>query len=72
MLPDLPLERYQQVGNAAGFGARMLLGSGESRGFGEEIREKANYVELTNYPEFQKIYLSALRFATVNYDLFLF
>ena len=62
MLPDLPVERYQQVGNAAGFGARMLLASGESRVLGQDIRDKANYVELTNYPDFQKIYLNALRF----------
>jgi uncharacterized 2Fe-2S/4Fe-4S cluster protein (DUF4445 family) len=63
MFPDLPLERFEQVGNAAGAGARRLLLSDDARRQAAAFARRAEYVELTTYPGFQDIYLRALKFA---------
>ena len=52
MFPPLPPERFEQVGNAAGVGARLALLSGELRDMAQEIALQAEYVELTNDPRF--------------------
>jgi uncharacterized 2Fe-2S/4Fe-4S cluster protein (DUF4445 family) len=52
MFPPLPVERFEQVGNAAGVGARLALLSGELRDRAREIALEAEYVELTNDPRF--------------------
>lgn len=62
MFPDLPLATYKQVGNAAGMGARMMLISDDFRIRGRNLVDRTCYVELTLFPEFQKIYLGALKF----------
>jgi uncharacterized 2Fe-2S/4Fe-4S cluster protein (DUF4445 family) len=46
MLPPLPLERFQQVGNAAGTGARMALISQDRRRAALGIAAKDGYLEL--------------------------
>lgn len=60
MLPDLPLERFTQVGNAAGMGAIQALLSREKRAqiSGEIL--KVHYLELTNSDSFQKVFLEAM------------
>lgn len=62
MLPDLPFERFQQVGNAAGAGARMILLSETERRRAEEIARKIKYVELAVMPEFSNNFLNQMRF----------
>lgn len=62
MLPDLPLERFHQVGNAAGVGARMVLLSLAERRRAEEIARKVRYVELAATPEFSNSFLGQMRF----------
>jgi uncharacterized 2Fe-2S/4Fe-4S cluster protein (DUF4445 family) len=62
MFPNLPVSRFQQVGNAAGTGARMLLVSDEVRSQGTQLAGQTKYVELTLYPNFQEIYLNSLKF----------
>lgn len=62
MFPNLDIARFKQVGNAAGTGARMMLVSDEFRRKGTELIARTQYVELTLYPEFQKVYLQSLRF----------
>jgi uncharacterized 2Fe-2S/4Fe-4S cluster protein (DUF4445 family) len=52
MFPDIPRDRYQQVGNAAGAGARMGLLSLEKRAQAERIARGVYYVELTTEPSF--------------------
>jgi uncharacterized 2Fe-2S/4Fe-4S cluster protein (DUF4445 family) len=52
MFPDLPLERFQQVGNAAGTGARQMLVSAERRRMAQEIVGELDYVELSAHPDF--------------------
>ncbi len=60
MFPDLPRQRFQQVGNAAGSGARRLLLSKHLRQMAMEIARKVQYVELAKHPDFMKVYVKAL------------
>jgi len=63
MFPDIPRQRFQQVGNAAGGGARKLLVSRRQRQMAENLAGTVNYVELATHPDFMKIYVNALSFA---------
>jgi uncharacterized 2Fe-2S/4Fe-4S cluster protein (DUF4445 family) len=60
MFPDLPLERFHQVGNAAGIGARDMLLSTEKRQLALEILQRAEYIELTTHPAFSDTYVKAI------------
>ena len=62
MFPPLPLERFKQVGNAAGAGARQMLISVERRAFAAQRARQVVYVELTVHPEFTRKYMKALYF----------
>lgn len=62
MLPDIPLERYRQVGNAAGVGARMALLSSTERFKTERIARMIKYVELSNTKAFGDYFLKQMRF----------
>jgi uncharacterized 2Fe-2S/4Fe-4S cluster protein (DUF4445 family) len=59
MLPPLPLERFQQVGNAAGTGARLALISQNKRRVALEIAAKDGYIELATIPEFNNKFADA-------------
>mgnify|MGYP005848756811 CR=1 FL=1 len=48
MFPPLPRDRYRQVGNSAGMGARQCLISRAERARGEAIAAQVHYLELTN------------------------
>jgi uncharacterized 2Fe-2S/4Fe-4S cluster protein (DUF4445 family) len=61
MFPSLPLERFSQVGNAAGTGARMALISTRKRLEAQELARRIQYIELSSTPDFDKIYTSATR-----------
>jgi uncharacterized 2Fe-2S/4Fe-4S cluster protein (DUF4445 family) len=60
MFPSLPLERFHQVGNAAGIGAKQILISSVSRDTAKEIVRKVEYLELTTHPEFTDEFMNAL------------
>jgi uncharacterized 2Fe-2S/4Fe-4S cluster protein (DUF4445 family) len=60
MFPNLPLERFHQVGNAAGIGARDMLLSTEKRQLALEILQRAEYIELTTHPAFSDTYVKAI------------
>jgi uncharacterized 2Fe-2S/4Fe-4S cluster protein (DUF4445 family) len=60
MFPTLPVDKYQQVGNAAGEGARRMLLSVEQRQFAEEIAKRVKYIELSTYPNFTNIFSKSL------------
>jgi uncharacterized 2Fe-2S/4Fe-4S cluster protein (DUF4445 family) len=62
MFPDLPRERFRQVGNAAGTGARHLLLSARLRETAAELARRVEYVELANHPAFTALYAKALVF----------
>jgi uncharacterized 2Fe-2S/4Fe-4S cluster protein (DUF4445 family) len=59
MLPPLPLERFQQVGNAAGTGARMALISQASRQAALDIAARDGYIELAIIPQFNLKFAAA-------------
>jgi uncharacterized 2Fe-2S/4Fe-4S cluster protein (DUF4445 family) len=59
MLPPLPLDRFRQVGNAAGMGARLALISLKSRRRAQAIASRVRYIELADSPNFQSIFMQA-------------
>ncbi len=63
MFPDIPRQRFKQIGNAAGAGARKLLVSMYQRQMADTLADKVKYVELATHPDFMKIYVKALAFA---------
>jgi uncharacterized 2Fe-2S/4Fe-4S cluster protein (DUF4445 family) len=62
MLPRLPPERYRQIGNAAGLGARQLLISRPRRALADQVARRVRYVELTTHPEFADTFTQELAF----------
>ena len=62
LFPDLPRERYDQVGNAAGVGVRMLLISGAARQRARELAASSRYIELSSRSGFQKRFLHNIGF----------
>lgn len=60
LLPRLPLDRFRQVGNAAGMGARLALLSRTRRAEAQAIARRVQYVELASDPQFSKIFASAM------------
>jgi len=64
MMPGLPLERFRQVGNAAGMGARMALISSTQRKKAQALASRVNYVELGSAPQFSETFLNACSLAT--------
>ncbi len=52
MLPDLPLVRFRQVGNAAGMGAKIALLSRVKRAEARVLAEQIKYLELATHPQF--------------------
>jgi len=60
LFPDIPVERFRQVGNAAGIGARQLLVSRQRRQAADAIARRMEYVELTVHPAFRERFTSAL------------
>lgn len=61
LIPDIPVERIESVGNAAGDGARMALLNRKKRQEAEWIARQVDYMELTLEPEFQNEFVSALQ-----------
>jgi uncharacterized 2Fe-2S/4Fe-4S cluster protein (DUF4445 family) len=62
LLPALPLDRFKQVGNAAGAGVRQILASRQARTHGRELARRCHYVELSTRGDFQKTFLHNIGF----------
>ncbi|MFC1868709.1 ASKHA domain-containing protein [Thermodesulfobacteriota bacterium] len=60
MLPNISLDRYRQVGNAAGAGAISSLISISRRKEVQSVAKEIQYLELAGTPEFNKIFLGAV------------
>jgi len=60
MLPEIPLSRFRQVGNAAGIGAMQMLLSAQRRRLAAQLVDRVEYVELTTHPDFNAHYTKAL------------
>jgi len=63
LLPPLPLQRFSQVENAAGVGARLALISKSQRQMAVDIAKRVNHVDLTSCPDYPKVFANALRFS---------
>ncbi|MCX6056460.1 MAG: ASKHA domain-containing protein [Chloroflexi bacterium] len=61
MFPKLPPEKFHQVGNAAGSGAREMLVSTLKRAEAEKIAGRIEYVELTTAEGYADIFMEAIR-----------
>jgi len=59
MLPPLPRERFEQIGNAAGMGAKLALISKTKRKEAEEVAKKTNHLELAAVPSFVRTFARA-------------
>ena len=68
MLPPLPLERFRQVGNAAGTGARLALVSRGKRIEAQEIARQVRYVELGSAPRFSQIFADSMYLGEFHFD----
>ena len=66
MLPSLPLDRFRQVGNAAGAGARMALVSMARRREAADLARRIEYIELAAEPRFGQIFANATRIGLVE------
>jgi uncharacterized 2Fe-2S/4Fe-4S cluster protein (DUF4445 family) len=64
MLPPLPLDLFEQVGNAAGMGAKLALVSRRKRKEAEEIGRKTRYIEIAEVPSFMKIFARSTFFGS--------
>lgn len=62
MFPDLPIEHFLQVGNAAGVGAKQMLISVDKRREAELVAGRINYVELTSQATFTQLFMEHLCF----------
>ena len=62
MFPPIPLDRYRQVGNAAGVGAKQMLVSVDKRCEAERIARQISYLELTTQISFTPLFMQHLCF----------
>ena len=59
ILPPLPLNRFRQVGNAAGTGAKMALISLSQRVEAQTLASQVHYIELASAPSFMQTLVQA-------------
>lgn len=62
MLPNLPLDRFAQIGNAAGIGAKLALVSYPHRATAQSIAARSHYIELAGSAHFNRSFMRAMRF----------
>ncbi len=62
LLPDIPLERIQSVGNAAASGAQMVLLSRTVRAKAAKLARKIKYIEIAHNPDFATVYTDCMSF----------
>ena len=60
MFPDIPRNRFKQVGNAAGIGAKLSLLSIQQRALVSSMRNRFEYLELANHPNFTDEFAKAM------------
>lgn len=63
MLPQIPLERFHQIGNAAGVGAKMMLVSSSARNDAIALAREAGYLELATSTGFMQRFVANTRLA---------
>jgi len=68
MLPTVPLNRFRQIGNAAGMGAKLALISVDKRREAKELLKKIQYIELAAYPDFMRIFMESNYLGKYRFD----
>lgn len=67
---DLPTERIESIGNAAGAGAKLCLLSRKERKKAEKLSEHVEYVELSSRKDFQQEFVDAMFFPHSDLELY--
>ena len=62
LLPPIPTDRIEFIGNAASAGAKAVLASADCRQEAARISRETEYVELATRPDFQAHYMEAMTF----------
>lgn len=62
MLPPLPAQRFTQVGNSAGLGARLALLSRRMRAEAVALTRRCRYIELSSRADFQRGFMRRINF----------
>jgi len=62
LLPNVPVERIQSVGNAACSGAQLALISSHYRTLAADLARKIEYIEIANEPDFQAVFADSMSF----------
>jgi uncharacterized 2Fe-2S/4Fe-4S cluster protein (DUF4445 family) len=60
LLPNIPLDRLQSVGNAAASGAEMILLSQACRRTAQALAGRIQYIEIANEPSFADVFAEAM------------
>jgi uncharacterized 2Fe-2S/4Fe-4S cluster protein (DUF4445 family) len=67
MLPDLPLNSFEQVGNAAGIGAKLALLSFSSRETARLLAGRSKHVQQAGNARFNDIFLKSMNFPDIRF-----
>ncbi len=70
LLPDLPKERFEFIGNGSVLGAQLCLTTNEKRKEAQEIAKKATYLDLSKERSFTEEFMNASYLPHNNMDLF--
>jgi uncharacterized 2Fe-2S/4Fe-4S cluster protein (DUF4445 family) len=70
MLPDLPRDRYEYIGNGSLRGAGLALLSSQLRRELDEISRRITYFELSTWPGYMDEFMAALFLPHTNAELF--
>lgn len=62
LIPEGLEKRQIRAGNTSGLGARLWLHSGEFRNFTRELAGRIRYVELSDHPEFNDLFMCEMTF----------
>jgi len=70
LIPDLPIEKYQFIGNSSITGTKMVLLSNVAMAKAEEIAKKMTYIELSADNTFMEQFTAAIFLPHTDMDLF--
>jgi uncharacterized 2Fe-2S/4Fe-4S cluster protein (DUF4445 family) len=70
IFPEVPLSRIEQIGNAAGSGAKIALLDESTREEARKLARDIRFVELAARPEFQERFFQALYIPNRDQSLF--
>jgi uncharacterized 2Fe-2S/4Fe-4S cluster protein (DUF4445 family) len=62
MFPDVPLDHFEQVGNAAGIGAKLALVALPSRDKARSLATSSEYIVQAGNPRFNDIFMHSINF----------